>query len=379
MNLNALLFGTPFPATGVPCLVEISSEGLTIHVDQAISDVEPMTLLFADLTVSAGGINHDQLVVQWGSASGTRALYLKTPELITAFRAAAPTELTQDLEATAARVRQVRSRQRTLWAITFGVFGAMAVILWFGSDLLVDFAVSRIPVEWEQKLGQAAYQDFLLRQTVLKEGAAVAAVQEITHRLTERIPENPYKFEIAVVKSDVVNAFALPGGYVVVFTGLLTESESGEEVAGVLSHELNHVALRHGLDRVVKQIGLMAVVTIILGDQQGLIGLMKELGVELLTLKFGRQEETEADLSGLRLLHRAKIDPAGMIRFFERLSEKDKEPVEILSTHPMSESRAARLKAELAGLPKQMPEPFEFDWKTVRGSLVARLSPLAFA
>lgn len=371
MNLNALLFGTPFPATGVPCLVEISSEGLTIHVDQAISDVEPMTLLFADLTVSAGGINHDQLVVQWGSASGTRALYLKTPELITAFRAAAPTELTQDLEATAARVRQVRSRQRTLWAITFGVFGAMAVILWFGSDLLVDFAVSRIPVEWEQKLGQAAYQDFLLRQTVLKEGAAVAAVQEITHRLTERIPENPYKFEIAVVKSDVVNAFALPGGYVVVFTGLLTESESGEEVAGVLSHELNHVALRHGLDRVVKQIGLMAVVTIILGDQQGLIGLMKELGVELLTLKFGRQEETEADLSGLRLLHRAKIDPAGMIRFFERLSEKDKEPVEILSTHPMSESRAARLKAELAGLPKQMPEPFEFDWKTVRGSLVA--------
>lgn len=371
MNLNALLFGTPFPATGVPCLVEISSEGLTIHVDQAISDVEPMTLLFADLSVSAGGINHDQLVVQWGSASGTRALYLKTPELITAFRAAAPTELTQDLEATAARVRQVRSRQRTLWAITFGVFGVMAVILWFGSDLLVDFAVSRIPVEWEQKLGQAAYQDFLFRQTVLKEGAAVAAVQEITHRLTERIPENPYKFEIAVVKSDVVNAFALPGGYVVVFTGLLTEAESGEEVAGVLSHELNHVVLRHGLDRVVKQIGLMAVVTIILGDQQGLIGLMKELGVELLTLKFGRQEETEADLSGLRLLHRAKIDPAGMIRFFERLSEKDKEPVEILSTHPMSESRAARLKAELAGLPKQMPEPFEFDWKTVRESLVS--------
>ncbi|WP_455376983.1 M48 family metallopeptidase [Petrachloros mirabilis] len=371
MNPNALCFGTPFPATGAPCLVEILPDGLTIHVDPAVSDVEPMAVLFADLTVSAGGIDHDQLVVKWGTGSDACALYLKNPELITAFRAAAPPELTQDLEATAARVRQVRSCQRTVWAITFGVLGALAVILWFGSDLLVDFAVSRIPVEWEQKLGQAAYQDFLLRQTVLKEGAAVAAVQEITNRLTGGIPDNPYKFEISVVKSDVVNAFALPGGYVVVFTGLLTEAESGEEVAGVLSHELNHVLLRHGLDRMVKQLGLMAVVTIILGDQQGLIGLMKELGVEIMTLKFGRQQETEADVMGLRLLHRAKIDPSGMIRFFERLSEKDKERVEILSTHPMSESRAARLKAELAVLPKQMPAPFEFEWKTVRESLVA--------
>lgn len=371
MNPNALCFGTPFPATGAPCLVEILPDGLTIHVDPAVSDVEPMAVLFADLTVSAGGLDHDQLVVKWGTGSDACALYLKNPELITAFRAAAPPELTQDLEATAARVRQVRSCQRTVWAITFGVLGALAVILWFGSDLLVDFAVSRIPVEWEQKLGQAAYQDFLLRQTVLKEGAAVAAVQEITNRLTGGIPDNPYKFEISVVKSDVVNAFALPGGYVVVFTGLLTEAESGEEVAGVLSHELNHVLLRHGLDRMVKQLGLMAVVTIILGDQQGLIGLMKELGVEIMTLKFGRQQETEADVMGLRLLHRAKIDPSGMIRFFERLSEKDKERVEILSTHPMSESRAARLKAELAVLPKQMPAPFEFEWKTVRESLVA--------
>lgn len=372
MNPNALCFGEPFPATGAPCHVAISSAGLTIQIDRTVADVEPVTVLFADLSVSAGGLNHDQLIAKWGTGTDSRVLYLKDPELIMAFRAAAPPELTHDLEATAVRVRQVRSRQRTIWAVTFGVLGTLAVILWFGSDLLVEFAVSRIPVEWEKKLGQAAYQDFLVRQTVLKEGAAVTAVQEITHRLTDRIPDNPYKFEVSVVKSDVVNAFALPGGYVIVFTGLLTEAESGEEVAGVLSHELNHVLQRHGLDRIVKQIGLMAVVTIIFGDQQGLIGLMKELGVELLTLKFGREQETEADVSGLQLLHRAKIDPSGMIRFFERLSEKDKERVEILSTHPMSESRAARLKAELAVLPKQTPEPFQFEWKTVRESLGAR-------
>ena len=197
----------------------------------------------------------------------------------------------------------------------------------------------------------------------------MTAVKEITHRLTDSIPDNPYKFEVSLVKSDVVNAFALPGGYVVVFTGLMMKAESGEEVAGVLSHELNHVLRRHGLERIVKQIGLVAVLTILLGDPQGLAGLMKQLGVELLTLKFGRAQETEADLLGVRLLYRAKIDPSGMIRFFERLSEQEKGRVEILSTHPMSEDRAERLKAEVASLPKTQPEPFIFDWTTVHRSL----------
>jgi predicted Zn-dependent protease len=238
-----------------------------------------------------------------------------------------------------------------------------------GSDWLVDLAVSRIPVEWEQKLGESAYRDFLAQQHVLKEGPAVAAVEEMTHRLTDQIPDNPYKFEVTVVKSDVINAFALPGGYVVVFTGLMKKAESGEEVAGVLSHEVNHVLQRHGLDRIVKTLGLVAVVTILVGDQQGMAGLMKQVGLELVTLKFGRAQETEADLTGLQLLQRAKIDPAGMIRFFVRLSEKEQGRMEWLSTHPMSTARAERLKAELASLPKTIPEPFTFEWKKIQESL----------
>jgi predicted Zn-dependent protease len=191
----------------------------------------------------------------------------------------------------------------------------------------------------------------------------------MTQRMTAQISDSPYKFEVTVVKSDVINAFALPGGYVVVFTGLIKKAESGEEVAGVLSHELNHVLQRHGLERIVKSLGLMAVAAIVFGNQQGLVGMMKQLGVELFTLKFGREQETEADLKGLQLLQRAKIDPAGMITFFERLSAKDEGRMEWLSTHPMSAARAERLKAELAALPKKSPEPFTFDWKQVQAGL----------
>ena len=366
---NALCFGEEFPAAGAACLVHIEEHGLTVMFGGDAATSRSESVPFSSLTVSAGGLDHDQLVVKWAGLKGERTLYLKNPDVIRAFRETVPHDLSLPFAQAAAQVRQVRHVRRLVWSLVGGVILATVMGFWFGSDLLVELAVSRIPVEWEEKLGESAYRDFLSHQEVMTEGPAVTALGEMTHRLTEQIPNSPYKFEVTVVKSDVINAFALPGGYVVVFTGLMKKAESGEEVAGVLSHELNHVLQRHGLERIVKNLGLMTVAAIIFGNHQGLVGMMKQLGVELFTLKFGREQETEADLTGLQLLQRAKIDPSGMIRFFERLSEKDEGRMEWLSTHPMSTARAERLKAELAVLPKKLPEPFRFDWKQVQASL----------
>ncbi len=367
---NALCFGDGLPGAGAPCYVTVSADGLTMApvgnsllVEEAIA--------FTAMSVEAGGLDHDQLVASWGVGASVRTLYLKDPALIIAFRRAAPSALMAHLERAAGQVRRARHSHRALWGSAVGVVVGLGLMLWFGSDLIVEWAVARIPVQWEQKLGETVYQDFLSKETVLKEGPAVSAVQEMTQRMTAKIPNNPYTFQVSVVQSSVVNAFALPGGYVVVFTGLMKKAESGEEVAGVLSHELNHVLQRHGMERLVKMMGLAAVVSILVGDQQGLIGLARQLGLELATLKFGREQETEADVTGIRLLHDARIAPDGMIRFFERLSEKDKERVELFSSHPMGAARAVRLKAELAALPKQTTEPFTFEWKGVQDSLGA--------
>jgi len=364
-SANALCFGSDLPAAGTPCHVGISSVGLSIQ----FSDLPPETVPFTALAVEAGGFDHDQLVVKWASNGVGRTVYLKEPALIVSFRQFVPPELMADLERTAVSVRRARQGRRTFLLVAVGSVLALVLALWLGFDALVRMAVARIPVEWEQAIGESARRELLAGQTVVTEGPAVAAVQEITKRLTDQIEENPYRFKVTVVQSDIVNAFALPGGYVVVFTGLLKKAESPEEVAGVLGHELNHVLLRHGRERIVKTLGLVAVVAIFAGDQSGLIGLAKRLGIELVTLKFGRKQETEADLSGLHLLHRAKISSDGMIRFFERLSESDKLQVEMLSTHPMSAARAERLKAEAASLPGQTPEPFGFDWTKVQESL----------
>ncbi len=366
---NALCFGSDLPGSGLPCQVEISPDGLTLHVtDQAPVD-RPVP--FSLLSVEAGGFDHDQLVVKWEQGGVGRTLYIKEASVIASFRRAAPPELATQMERTAHAVRRTRSTRRAVLLAAAGTVLAVALGAWLGMDALVEVAVSRIPPEWEKQLGQMVLQDALAGQTVVTEGPVVEAVQAITTRLTDQIPNSPYQFTVTVVRSPAVNAFALPGGYVVVFTGLIKEASSPEEVAGVLGHEINHVLQRHGMERIVKTLGIVAVAAIVLGDQQGLIGLAKELGVEMITLKFNRDQETEADTTGLRLLHKAKVDPAGMIVFFERLakSEKDMQRVELLSTHPMSAARAARLKAELVALPKFLPEPFAFEWEKVQAAL----------
>ncbi len=369
LHPNALCFGEDFPASGVPCLVHIEGHGLTMAFPSEVDQHRSESVPFSSMAVSAGGLDYDQLVIQWAGPAGPRTLYLKNADVIRAFRQAAPDHLNRPLEQAVEQVRHVRQRHRIVWGLVGGILLALGLGLWFGSDVLIELAVDRIPVEWERKLGESVYQDFLARQEIVKDGLAVAAVKEMTDRLTGQIPDNPYTFDVTVVKSDVVNAFALPGGYVVVFTGLMKKAESPEEVAGVLAHELNHVLQRHGLERMVKQMGFVAVVSIVLGNQQGVGQVMKQLGVELMTLKFGRAQETEADLTGLQLLHRAKIDPSGMISFFERLAEKDEGRVEWLSTHPMSGARADRLRSELAAMPKLSPVPFTFEWVKVRASL----------
>ncbi len=371
---NALCFNAEFPATGLPCHVEVTGAGLTVRFEET-KGLGELSLPFAVFSVSAGGLNHDQLVVRWGVALNAHTLYLKDPAFIRSFRLAAPPELMKQLDETAAHVRRVRSQSRRIWAVVVGVIGGLALGLWFGGDVLVASAVGRIPVEWEQRLGETAYRDFMLQHTVVKDGPAVAAVHEISQRLIDHIPDNPYTFEISVVESDVVNAFALPGGYVVVFSALIQKAESGEEVAGVLSHEFSHVLERHALERIVKQLGVVAMLGIILGDQQGLAGLMKQIGAELLSLKFSRSQETEADVTGLQLLHRARIDPSGMVTFFQRLSEKENGGIEWLSTHPMSAGRAERLRRQIAELPKTVPEPFTFQWKAVQHPLGAVVAP----
>jgi len=113
----------------------------------------------------------------------------------------------------------------------------------------------------------------------------------------------------------------------------------------------------------------MTVAMAVLGNHQGVIGALERLGMQITTLKFSREKETAADLHGLHLLDEAHISPAGMIAFFERLAKNEGASTALLSTHPMSTERAARLNREASSRPMASPTSFDIDWTLVKASL----------
>ncbi|MBA2251434.1 MAG: M48 family metallopeptidase [Nitrospirales bacterium] len=362
---NALYFGRAHPATGLPCRLDVLPTELKILLSESVGETIPLDRL----AVKSGGFDQDHLILSWTVDGEERQVYVKDPAVIHVLKTSAHPDVSRHTH------QSMKGAARACQATTVRIWVAAALIiavlagLWVASDVLVRMAVNRIPIEWERILGESARQEMLTGQRVVTEGPAVKAVEEMTRRLTDHVPGNPYRFDVTVVRNDAVNAMALPGGSVIVYTGLLKQAESPEEVAGVLAHEVNHVLLRHGVESMVQSVGVMALVMVLLGNQQGLIGALERLGIQLTTMKFSREKETEADVHGLHLLHQANISPAGMIRFFERLARSEGAPVALLSTHPMSAERAARLKKEEQALPSYTPGTFAFDWQSIKDGL----------
>ncbi|MEN3029025.1 MAG: M48 family metalloprotease [Aquificaceae bacterium] len=165
----------------------------------------------------------------------------------------------------------------------------------------------------------------------------------------------PYQFY--VVNSSKVNAFALPGGPVMVTRGLFLRLASESELASVLAHELGHINARHHARFLEKQFGinlLLNIGSLLLGDKPygQLLLQFGQIGAGLLTLKFSRDQEREADRYGILYTYKAGYDPASMIRVFEMFKsmEKGGRPPEWLSTHPLPETRIKEVNREIEKL-----------------------------
>jgi predicted Zn-dependent protease len=261
------------------------------------------------------------------------------------------------------------------WAVIAAIaLGPVLVLslLWWQADRIVGAAADRVPVSWEQQLGESAYAQLTLGATVLTEGPSVEAVRAIGDRLAAQI-HSPYTFRWHVIDDRQVNAFAVPGGHVVVFTGLLREAGSPEELAGVLAHEIQHVVLRHSVHGLIRSLGWSATLQILFGGTGPLSGI-GEAASRLGSLKFGRDQETASDVEGLKLLRRAKIDARGMVAFFEKLASKEN-GIALLSTHPMSADRAERLRKEIEAAGDWPTDPLPVAWADVKASLARGETP----
>jgi Zn-dependent protease with chaperone function len=245
-----------------------------------------------------------------------------------------------------------------------------ALYLWV-IPAVASVVADRVPVAWEERLGRAVMEQLAPAEARCTDPEGARQLDAIVARLTAPIPDSPYTIRVSVVDRKPVNAFAAPGGYVVVFRGLVERAERPEEVAGVLAHEIQHVLHRHVTRALIRQASTGLLLAAMTGDASGVLVYGVEAARTLGTLRYGRQAEEEADVEGLRMLETAGIDPAGMVSFFESLAKREPAFVKnlgYLSTHPSTTDRLARLRATM-NTPATAPGPLlsAEDWARLRG------------
>lgn len=207
-------------------------------------------------------------------------------------------------------------------------------------------------IEKEIELGRKLAAEVEATSRLLRDPRVQGYVQDIVQNLA-RNSDARLPFTVRVIDSDELNAFALPGGFLYVNTGLILEAETEAELAGILAHELAHVTARHATKQATKArlFQWLSLPLIFIGGPVG-YGIQQALGlaVPLTFLKFNRNAEREADFLGLQYSYRAGYDPVALVHFLERLKQADRESrlASVFSSHPMTKDRIQRAQKGIA-------------------------------
>jgi predicted Zn-dependent protease len=219
---------------------------------------------------------------------------------------------------------------------------ALGTLAYLAMPQIAHFIAVRIPLEHERALGSRV--EAVLDLAGCDSGPAHEALQKIEQRLLG--PDTRQIFEVRLMKAEEPNAFALPGGVIVVTTGFLEEAESSDEVAGVLAHEIEHVVQRHVLTGLIRDALLSGLWAVSVGDYSGLLVVDPTTAYRVANLQFSRGDETAADRGAVSRLHQAGLSHRGMLAFFERRqSALGIDGPSWLSTHPATSDRIASLRA----------------------------------
>lgn len=215
-------------------------------------------------------------------------------------------------------------------------------------DLIINtiryIQVSNISDEQEVRIGSQINELLLEQQYQPYENPQVNQyVQQVGERLVAQSDRRDIPYRFQVVESDQVNAFAVPGGYIYVTTGLLRTAENEAQLASVLAHEIAHVNERHSVEQLKRQVLAQGIADTAGLDSSTLAQIGYQLAVEL---PYTREFEYEADEVGLDILQASDYAPIAAINFFENLMEQDGTP-EFLRTHPTTENRIEALREQI--------------------------------
>jgi Zn-dependent protease with chaperone function len=366
MHCQALAFGPGLPSTGSRGRLCIDDGGVSWLPGN--DSGTPARLPVEAVALRPVGFGKPGVELSWDDGDGSWRLHVLDPR-----DAAAVLDHPRFIALPAvAALRQGARRRRGRHALGWSLLGLfllspllLLLLFFLNADRIAAWAVDRIPVGQEMEFGRATFEAMRGDLKLIDGTPAAAMVQQLGQRLAQG---SDYHFEFHLVDDPSVNAFALPGGFIVVHSGLVAATQRPEELAGVLAHEIEHVEQRHGLAALAKDLGWRLTWTLFSGDWGG--GVAGEAALQLGSLKFSRDAERAADAAGLQRMHEAGIDPEGMADFFATLGRREATGATgaavagFLSTHPLSEEREAALRDRLRLLPRQAYPalPVERSW-----------------
>ena len=239
--------------------------------------------------------------------------------------------------------------------------------------LLVDFVVPYIPPHWEDSLASTIMQEVNTSRKS-SDSFKTAEIQQLLDSLAAKIEDNSRKFKVSVVVEKDINALALPGGHIVIFSELLEQIESENELAMVLAHELGHFVSRDHLRGLGRSFLFFIVANIFLGDSSATKSLMNSSGI--MQNNYSRAQEYAADTFALHLLVKHYGHAGGASDFFTRLAARESLPdlVHYLSTHPASAKRIKAIEQIISDSNYQIDKVKPVFWKSAPQAEATRAS-----
>ncbi len=330
----------------------------------------------AAIVVSVGGLDQRQLSLNWLAANGRQwSLQPASASDLAALLATAPAPLQAQFGLWHQRHGAARRASARIWGAIVAV-PALAVLLllalWLAYPHASAWLATQIPVALEKKLGDTLLASLREDGTLIESGALQQAVQQTGARLTA---ESRYGYRWIIKQDASLNAFALPGGIVVIHLGLLQTMSDATELAGVLAHEVQHVEQRHGLKQMVSSLGLAGILALTVGDVSAMAALIAH---QAGSSYFGRDVEEQADRLGVQALLRVQIQPGGMLTLFKKLEQSRPPGKEAaasapawLASHPQTAQRIDQVEALIAQQPCPACSTLSADW----GRLARALPP----
>ena len=322
-----------------------------------------------DLSLTRGGWRGDAINFSWQQEGQTWAVTVDEPQAVAQLAKELPPHFSGQIVAW-----QKHSKRSERWSTAaLTVVGLLTLLplfvliaLFMMRDRILDAVIAKMPTSIDARIGELMHQQLLQSGELVQDGPAAEAVRTVSQRFIAHLPKQDFTFRFEVVNEKSVNAFAAPGGLVVVHTGLLAKATSVDQLVGVLGHEITHVTRRHSLRQLIYDLGLSTTLRWLLGVPDGVADTIAGAAVNLSGLKFSREQETEADRGGVELLQKAHLPATGLQSFFEELARDKGQVPTFLSTHPADAERSATLQRLIAERGSWEIEPLAIDWETVR-------------